>query len=505
MTQPEAGRASRHAVLLLLGSLAAGCAVHSAHDRGTVSNEVLGRTGHALRPAPGTGAELPEGVSLADGLSEDEAVAVALWRNADLEVILAEMGLAKADLVEAGLIRNPVFSILFPLGPKQLEFTLTWPIEALWQRPRRVAAAQLDVARTAERLVQGGLDLVRDVRLAYADAPPRGGAGPPRGGVAGRAREDRRDRRRAAAGRGHQPARGRGRAGRGRAGPGRGPARLPRGGVVARPPPHAAGPRRRDVEPGADARSRSPVPRRDPGPRHAPDGSLRRPPRAAGRGARDGGGGPAGGDRPVGDPDPVGDPRRQRQRQGGLRDGTGPRPRDPALRPPQGPPRAGRGRARGRSAAVRGDPGEDRPRGPPGPHRARRGARVPRHLGRQRSPGPGAEPRPRGEGPRGGRRLAPRGARRAPLRPRRAAPRGRGAGGRAQGRGRPRPRRRPGARLPAPPPPFDRRLARESSPRRLCRPGPPAGLLVAASGREGPASRRRSRTPSRRPTSRRSR
>ena len=35
---------------------------------------------------------------------------------------------------------------------------------------------------------------------------------------------------------------------------------------------------------------------------------------------------------------------------------------------------------------------------------------------------------------------------------------------------------------PDTPPPFDRRLARESSPRRLCRPGPPAGMLVATSG-----------------------
>jgi cobalt-zinc-cadmium efflux system outer membrane protein len=33
-----------------------------------------------------------------------------------------------------------------------------------------VAVAQLDMARTAERLVQGGLDLVRDVRIAYAGA-----------------------------------------------------------------------------------------------------------------------------------------------------------------------------------------------------------------------------------------------------------------------------------------------------------------------------------------------
>ena len=170
MIRPEVVRAHRGAGVLLLASLSMGCAVHSPHDRGTVSTEVLDRTGHALRPEPGTGPDLPDGVSLGDGLSEDEAVAIALWRNPDLEVTLAEMGLAKADLVEAGLIKNPIFSLLFPLGPKQLEFTLTWPIEALWQRPRRVAAAQLDMSRTAERLVQGGLDLVRDVRVAYTDA-----------------------------------------------------------------------------------------------------------------------------------------------------------------------------------------------------------------------------------------------------------------------------------------------------------------------------------------------
>lgn len=155
---------------LLLSVPLGGCAVRAAHDRGTVSAEVRDRTRHALRPVAGAGPDLPDGVSLADGLSEDEAVAVALWRNRDLEATLATLGLARADLVEAGLIRNPVFSILFPLGPKQLEFTLTWPIEALWQRPRRVAAAQLDLARTAEQLVQSGLDLVRDVRVAHAEA-----------------------------------------------------------------------------------------------------------------------------------------------------------------------------------------------------------------------------------------------------------------------------------------------------------------------------------------------
>jgi cobalt-zinc-cadmium efflux system outer membrane protein len=159
----------RGSVALSLVFLAGGCAAHSAHDRDYVSESVRSRTGHSLRPTASEASGLPQGVAVADGVTEEEAVAVALWSNPDLEAALAELGLARADLVEAGLIRNPIFSLLFPLGPKQLEFTLTWPIETLWQRPKRVAAARLDVQRVAERLVQGGLDVVRDARTAHAE------------------------------------------------------------------------------------------------------------------------------------------------------------------------------------------------------------------------------------------------------------------------------------------------------------------------------------------------
>ncbi len=145
----------------------AGCAARSAHDRGYVSRGIETRTGYAL----GTpGAALPPEVALDDGLTEDEAVAVALWSNAAFQADLAALGVARADLAEAGLLRNPVLSLLFPIGPKQLEFTLTWPVEAIWQRPRRVNFAKLEVERVAERLVQNGLNLARDVRVAHADA-----------------------------------------------------------------------------------------------------------------------------------------------------------------------------------------------------------------------------------------------------------------------------------------------------------------------------------------------
>lgn len=126
------------------------------------------RIGYPLNPAAKSGEFAPpKGVSLEDGLSEDEAVAIALWNNATFQADLSQLGLARANLVEAGLLQNPIFGLLFPWGPKQLEAFINWPMEAIWQRPRRIAAAKVDLERLSESLSQNGLDLVRDVRLAY--------------------------------------------------------------------------------------------------------------------------------------------------------------------------------------------------------------------------------------------------------------------------------------------------------------------------------------------------
>ena len=80
------------------------------------------------------------------------------------------LAIARADLVEAGLLRNPVFSLLFPWGPKQLEFTLQYPFDLLVQRPARIDAARLNARAVGERLVWDALSLVAQVRTAHADA-----------------------------------------------------------------------------------------------------------------------------------------------------------------------------------------------------------------------------------------------------------------------------------------------------------------------------------------------
>ena len=131
--------------------------------------DLTARTGVATRPADAHGTVLPPGVRLDDGLAQDEAVAIALWNNPDFQAGIAQLGFARADLLEAGLLRNPVLSLLFPIGPKQLEATLRFPIEVLWERPKRIAAARVAADAAAAGLEQSGLILVFNVKTAYID------------------------------------------------------------------------------------------------------------------------------------------------------------------------------------------------------------------------------------------------------------------------------------------------------------------------------------------------
>ena len=149
--------------------LLAACAGREV-DRADVTAGLETRIGQGIGPGGKAGdLSIPPGVRVDDGLSETEAVAVALWNNAAFQEALAELGIARADLVQAGLLSNPVLSVLFPLGPRQLEFAAKLPLEVLWLRPKRIAAAELEGERVAQKLVQGGLDLARDVRAASAE------------------------------------------------------------------------------------------------------------------------------------------------------------------------------------------------------------------------------------------------------------------------------------------------------------------------------------------------
>lgn len=147
-----------------------GCAT-SPYDHPWIARDLARRTGSAVGPQRPTDAPtLPRGVSLDDGLTADESVALALWNNPRFHADLAQLGFSRADLEEAGQLPNPLLTLMLPVASHPLSFRVQAPLEALWQRGRRVAAAQRDVERVARSLVQSGLDLARDVRLAHAEA-----------------------------------------------------------------------------------------------------------------------------------------------------------------------------------------------------------------------------------------------------------------------------------------------------------------------------------------------
>jgi len=108
---------------------------------------------------------------LADGLTVDEAVQIALMNNRGLQALFFKVGASRADLVQSQLLSNPSmgFSVRFPEGGGRSNLVLNFGQELvdLWQIPvrKQIAAAELEqvVLGAADRAV----DIAAEVRTRY--------------------------------------------------------------------------------------------------------------------------------------------------------------------------------------------------------------------------------------------------------------------------------------------------------------------------------------------------
>jgi len=104
-------------------------------------------------------------------LTADDAVQIAMLNNRDLQAIYTELGLAQADLVQAGLFRNPILdaAVLFPLSGVRPDIQLSVVVsflDALYVPLRkRVAGAQFEEAKL--RVTGAVLDFAVQVRTAF--------------------------------------------------------------------------------------------------------------------------------------------------------------------------------------------------------------------------------------------------------------------------------------------------------------------------------------------------
>jgi cobalt-zinc-cadmium efflux system outer membrane protein len=159
----------------LLAAVLSGCA-SVPKDAGfdNVRNLVAERTGKRVEWYQGA----PEDQAVADAmramlkeeLTVDQAVQIALLNNRRLQATYENLGLAQANLVQAGLLRNPVFNagILFrSTAPVDLEFSVVQDFLSIVFLParRQVAADQFEAVKF---MVTGAvMDLAANVRTAF--------------------------------------------------------------------------------------------------------------------------------------------------------------------------------------------------------------------------------------------------------------------------------------------------------------------------------------------------
>ncbi len=138
--------------------------------RDNVITDVQSRSGFTMPKETEAGKiTLPPGASLDDGITEDEAVSIALWNNAAFQETLVNLDVARGDLIQAGLLPNPLGSYTFSADNKPFKYALELPLEALWLRPFRINAAKAEAERVSHQLSQAGLNVIRDARKAYSD------------------------------------------------------------------------------------------------------------------------------------------------------------------------------------------------------------------------------------------------------------------------------------------------------------------------------------------------
>ena len=170
-------RTTKRVLTLLSAALAplAGCAtVNPAPDYQRAGQYVIQATGQDSIYQPGDDekviAQKVEDL-LAGGITAGEAVQICLLNNPTLQAAFMDVGMARADVVQSGLLSNPSLGIALRLpaggGLANIDAGLAQNIAELWQIPARRRAAEWSLEHAILRLARQAADLVADTKIAY--------------------------------------------------------------------------------------------------------------------------------------------------------------------------------------------------------------------------------------------------------------------------------------------------------------------------------------------------
>lgn len=149
-----------------------GCAVQPGSDYRQAADLITERLGAAEVYDPQADALVHDKVEalLADGLTIDEAVTLAMLNNRRFQAAFHEIGVSRAELVQSGLFSNPSVSFVGKLpaggGRSNLEIGLAQELADLWQIPIRKKIARAELEAAILDVAQRAIDLNSEVRSA---------------------------------------------------------------------------------------------------------------------------------------------------------------------------------------------------------------------------------------------------------------------------------------------------------------------------------------------------
>jgi outer membrane protein, heavy metal efflux system len=169
----------RHVFFPLAAGLVAGCGSMKPglgfDDTGGVRQGVVDRTGMKVHWNNGSNedAEATSAVNelLERNLTADAAVQVSLLNNHELQAVYEELNLAQADVVQAGLLRNPIFSgeLRFATdgGGTGIVLDVAQDFVSLFWLPLRKGRAEAAFETAKLRVTAAVVDMAAETRSAF--------------------------------------------------------------------------------------------------------------------------------------------------------------------------------------------------------------------------------------------------------------------------------------------------------------------------------------------------
>ena len=176
-TKPKFGTSQATGLLLVLfGGVFAGCAtVNPSADydraRGYAAAATTTDQGSIATAAEDSLVADQIESRLADGLTMDEAVDIALLNNRELKAGFYEIGISRAELVQSGLLANPSLGAVLRYpeggGDPTIEAQLAFNLLDLWQRPARKRVGEYRLERAILQAAHEAAQMSARTKTAY--------------------------------------------------------------------------------------------------------------------------------------------------------------------------------------------------------------------------------------------------------------------------------------------------------------------------------------------------